>query len=125
MSNVRCNIDLLKFEDSFVGKVHDVECVIIPIKRNDLYVSLDNDFKPKGCYFALDVLERQEIGEYGDSHYLKQNLSKEFKESTDYLGEYKDKRAGVFFGNGKPLVFEKKQLEQANIPNVEADGCPF
>jgi hypothetical protein len=127
--NVRCNIDLLKFENACVAKIHDVECVVIPIKRNDLYVSLDYNFKPKGVYFNVDVLARQEIGEYGDSHYIKQNLSKEFRESTDFQGDYKNKRQSVFFGNGKPLVFEKKSLEQANIPSVEVqegnDDMPF
>ena len=127
--NVRCSADLLKFEDAFVSKIHNVDCVIIPIKRNDLYTSLDSTtLKPKSVYWNFDVLSRREVGQYGDTHNIKQNFSKEFRESDEFEQAYKEKRQGVYFGNGKPLVFENG-IENANVPTVpdnEMQGdCPF
>jgi len=125
--NVRCSADLLKFEDAFVAKIHNVDCVIIPIKRNDLYASLDNNtLKPKSVYFNFDVLSRKEIGQYGDTHNIKQNLSKEFRESGEFDQAYKEKRQAVYFGNGKPLIFDNmEKAVVSSIPDAEVNDCPF
>jgi hypothetical protein len=126
MDNIRLKLDLLKMQQSCVVKIKDVDCLVIHIRANDLYVSLDStSVKPTSVYWNVDVLSRKEEGQYGDTHYVKQNLSSDFNEQSteEAVKQIKD----VYFGQGKTFVFEKKTTPvDLNVPTINVDDdLPF
>lgn len=127
MDNVRVRLDLLKLQQSCVVKIKDVDCLVVPIRANDLYVSLDaNTTKPKAVYLNVDVVARKEEGQYGDTHYVKQNISQDFqdKASEEMIKQIRE----TYIGQGKTFVFEKKQEPvELKVPSVQVDNddLPF
>ena len=73
MSNYSIKLDLLKIRGAFrhtlKGKT-EKDCIIIPIQDAGLYVGA------KGVYLNIKAWENRNYNSYGETHGLKQNLSK-------------------------------------------------
>ena len=124
MSNLQGSIDLLKLQRTGIATIRGVKCLCIPIRENDIYVSVDENLKAKSAYLGLSIFERREVGKYGDTHNVRQSFSKEFREAAgkDEL----DRRA--YLGNMKPLIIENKNgagSVDAPTTNTEEDDLPF
>lgn len=97
--------------------------VFIPIEENDLYESLDESLKTKGVFLGINAWLLKTKGQYGDTHLLKQNFSKEFRES---LTKEEIENAPII-GNMKPIE-KTKDVSNTNAPEVsafEGDDLPF
>lgn len=103
MDNIKLSINLLKLNRSGVATIHGVHCVIIPIEDNDIYVSSNEQNKPKGAYLSVCAWESLN-NKYGNTHIVKQSYSKE------YRNKYPDaEKQSPILGNGKVLTYQSKQ----------------
>lgn len=125
--NLTGSIDLLKLEKTGIATIKNKKCVIIPIEENDLYVSVDENLKAKSVYLGLNVNERREPNQFGKTHYCKQSLSKQYRETNKTEAEAKSK---VYLGDFKSYEFEGSSNAAATVeaPVIQAeedDGLPF
>lgn len=107
--NYNLNINLLKLANTCVIDVQSKATgivkkgVFIPIEDNDLYVSLDNELNLKGLLLSLVAWGLKEKGKYGDTHIIKQDFSKETRETLTEE-QLKD----------KPILGNMKEIEKPN-----------
>jgi len=88
------------------GKSGPTKCLIIPIDSNNLFTG-----KNGNVYLDLVGFELKTIGQYGDTHMIKQSLPKDVREKmTD-----EQKKAMPIFGNMKV-----SDGPTASTPNVTA-----
>lgn len=132
LDNLNIDLDLLKFENSFVmdirGKQQTKRCVCIPIEENDLYISKNEQTgRAKAAYVHLTAWKSQEE-KFGQTHYVKQAMSKEWREAHTK----EELKARAILGNGKPALFENNNAAQSvNAPtqildpNNGIDDLPF
>ncbi len=96
MSNFSIKIDLLKLTGAAVvdlqGKTAKKRCVVIPIEDANLFQGA------KGVYLDAAAWEAQNP-QYGDSHYIKQSLT---KEARDKMTDEQKKQIPII-GNVKPI----------------------
>lgn len=119
--------NLLKFKNSCIlsikGKSEIKKGVFIPIDDNNLFVSADENLKAKGAYFDFNAWENQQVGKYGDTHSIRQSISKEVR---DKMAE-EELKAIPYLGNMKP--YEASNLSatvNAPVANIEEDDdLPF
>lgn len=107
--NIQSKINLAALKNAAIiksGKNKDVDCLIIPIEQNNLFVS------DKGAvYLDLYGFENKEVGKYGDTHMIKQSLSKEKREAMTeeeqkampILGNHKMGTGGASGGTAKKV----------------------
>lgn len=125
MENLTGSIDLLKLNKTGIATIKGVKCLVIPVQENDIFISADEDLKPKAAYLGLNVYARKEASQYGKTHYVKQSFSKEYREA--YPQQVQDK---PFLGDMKPFVFENRNAaETVDAPEVstedDSDNLPF
>lgn len=89
--NLTGNVNLLKLEKAGIATIKNKKCVVIPIEENDLYVSMDENLKAKAVYLNVNINERREPSQYGNTHYCKQYLSKQYKDANKAEAEAKSK----------------------------------
>lgn len=125
--NLSGSIDLLKLKNAGIatinGKSGAKKCVVIPIEENDLYVSMDENLKAKSVYLGFNVWERKEVSQYGKTHSIKQNFSKDFREQLTK----EELDAKPFIGEMKPIE-KVNAVEQVAAPVEEVeekDDLPF
>jgi hypothetical protein len=120
--NYQAKIDIKKLNRAFVhpvqGKDAKVECVCIPV---------DEFYKGKNgeLYCNLQLQERKEIGQYGDTHFVKQSLEKEsYAKLTD-----EQKKTIPILGSFQPSKFNNTNdapAQTAPTPTkTESDTLPF
>lgn len=118
MSNFSTRINLATLKHSrkiLKGQSGEVDCLIIPIKENNLFIG------EKGLYLDLTHLEVKNPAEgQTDSHLVKQNLPKEIYET---LSE-EEKRALPILGNSKVWGSQQSEAKLAE-PIGEHDDLPF
>ena len=118
--NLNIDLNLLKLEKACIlsvqGKFETKKGVFIPIEDNDIYVSVEGD-KPKAAYLSVTAWESREE-KFGQTHYVKQSFSKQFRESA---GEETIKNKPII-GNGKAIVVKEVNTDY-KAPEIEAD--PF
>ncbi len=122
--NLQGSVDLLKLELAGITTINGKECLVIPVKENDIYVSVDENLKPKAAYLGLSIFERRETGKYGDTHNVKQSFSKEFREKIG-VDAVKSK---PYIGNFKPLEIRSNQQnpqQQQPTQNAEPKHTPL
>lgn len=122
------NVNLLKLKGAFVRSLQGREskkvCLIIPIDDADLYQKVDEDLKIQKVTLSLAHFERNEVGQYGDTHIVKQSHSKAWNESHSE----EEKKAEPILGNSSPLKSEHraaKVQEMALTENEFEDPLPF
>lgn len=125
--NLNGSIDLLKLSRAAVTTINSLQCVVIPITENDIYVTKDQQTgKAKSAYLSFSAWENKGgANQYGNTHYIKQSFSKDFRER---LGDkIKEK---PFLGNAKPINFSGQPQQQQPIQQQPSysqtdDSLPF
>lgn len=125
--NYNESINLLKLKNACVitvtGRSEKKKGIFIPIQENDLYVSLDESLKPKSITLSIASWALKEKGQYGDTHLLKQNFSKEFREQMSE----EELRNTPILGNMRPM--EKadavSNVSSTEVQVPEQDDLPF
>lgn len=125
--NLKGSIDLLKLEKAGIATIKNKKCIVIPIEENDLYVSMDENLKAKSVYLGLNINERREPSQFGNTHYCKQSLSRQYRETNKTEAETKSK---VYLGDFKPYEFEgsSNAVSAVEAPNAQIeddDQLPF
>lgn len=120
MSNFSGKLNLLKLKNSAVvsinGKTGAKKCVVIPIEDNHLFVSADEKNKAKSVYMDFIAWENKTPLQSGDTHGLKQSLSKEAREKMSD----EELKSIPFIGNMKPYEYEAKNAsEVVEAPQVQ------
>lgn len=108
MSSYDIRINLQQLEGAGVARVkgksgEQVPCLVIPIKKSHLFLG------EKGVYLSLSAWENKDgqVGQFGDTHGIKQMLDKETREKMTE----EERRAMPFLGNMRP-----KQMQQQAQP---------
>lgn len=115
--NLQTNINLMRLPKVAVMNVGGEACIVLPIKRNDLYVSMDDRGKVKAVYLDLVHFENREPSQYGDTHLVKQSHSKEYRQAqTD-----EQKKAEPILGKSKPMA-GGAQIQTDTLPAPETDN---
>lgn len=120
MTSFSGKFNLLKFKNSCIvsvkGKASTKRGVFIPIDDNNLFISADENLKPKGAYIDFTAWENQQPGKYGDTHSIRQSLAKEVRErmTDDEL------KAVPYFGNMKPYTLENA-AKTVEAPSAQVD----
>lgn len=125
--NLTGSIDLLKLEKAGIATIRNKKCIVIPIEENDLYVSMDENLKAKAVHLGININERKEPSRYGETHYCKQSLSKEYQETYKSELEAKGK---IYLGGLKPSKFQGSSNAVASVEAPDAqiedeDQLPF
>lgn len=106
--NYNLKIDIKKLHKAFVmpvnGKNGAVECVVIP--TSEFYKGKNGEL-----YCNLEVIEKKTVGNYGDTHFAKQQLEKasytalteEQKKAIPIIGSFQPSK----FGNIETVVAEE------------------
>lgn len=99
------------------GQSGDVECIIIPIAKNNLFKG------EKGLYLDITAIEIKDRSKFAadqkDTHLLKQSYPKEM---YDAMSE-EEKRAKPILGNA--IVWNGTSEAQLAPPISEGDDLPF
>ena len=83
------------------GRGEVLRCLVIPIEENNIFVSTDDNNRPKAAYLDLTAWALQNP-KYDETHMIKQSLPKEVREKmTD-----EEKKAMPILGGMRPVSFE-------------------
>lgn len=114
--SLQAKIDLKKVRKSFIyeiqGKASKVKCLCIPL--TELYVGKPNDKGEVSVYIDLDIIDRKDISQYGDTHLIKQKLPKAIYDS---LSE-DEKKSIPIIGNAKELHKKPQNSNQGYNPDI-------
>lgn len=106
------------FVANIQGKTAKKRCLCIPIEDAHLYEG------EKGVYLSMNMWVSKN-SQYGDSHYLTQNLPKEVRDAMSD----EEKKSLPILGNVKVMELPPKQVQEAvEIPassNDDLDDLPF
>lgn len=120
MANLKGNINLARLTNVGCATIKGVPCVVVPIKENDIFVSKDETGAYKHISLSVNIWENKEgADQWGNTHYVQQNYSKEFREANP------DRK--TYLGNMKPIVFNQQQADVSSLPPMDTDGddLPF
>lgn len=128
--NLTGSIVLMRLEGvgfkTIQGKTCAKRCLVITVKDNEIFVTMDENLRAKAAYYSMGVYQRQSVSEHGATHYAKPVVSKKFAEAYPELAE---KRRKTYIGDFKPYVFEGGDAAnkvQAEVVTPEADDdLPF
>lgn len=140
MSNVKIvgSINLARLSNVGIlnvkGKTGTKKCVVIPIEDNDIFVKVSektdmNGQKYTSKIFALgcEVYEKREPDQYGNTHYAKCSVSKNYIES--HSQEDVDARNKIYLGDFKPVEIPSSNMAGSiPAPDVQSgnnDDLPF
>ena len=97
MANYNERINLANLEKVGVttlnGANGPVQCVVIPVKENNIFIG------DKGIYLDLVIIETKD-SKYGDTHFVKRQLSKDERAQEKLSGQ----RIGKILGNLKEIA---------------------
>lgn len=105
MDNFNAKLNLLKLKRAGVmqiqGRGEVLRCLVIPIEENNIFVSTDDNNRPKAAYLDLTAWALQNP-KYDETHMIKQSLPKEVREKmTD-----EEKKSMPILGGMRPVSFE-------------------
>ena len=124
--NFSGKLNLLRFRNacivSVTGRTATKKGVFIPIEDNNLFVSADENLRPKGAYIDFIAWENNPP-KYGDTHSLRQSVPKEARERMTE----EERNAIPYLGNMRPYELQNA-ASSTYAPGVEAyseDDLPF
>jgi len=140
MSNVKIvgSINLARLSNVGImnvkGKTGTKKCVVIPIEDNDIYINVKektamdgSKYESKIYALGCEVYEKREADQYGNTHYAKCSVSKNYIES--HTQEQVDARNKIYLGDFKPVeIPSSNQASSIVAPTAEAseqDDLPF
>lgn len=119
------SINLLKLKNVLIteckGRTTTKKGLFIPIDDNDLFVSFDENLKPKSILLNLAAWALKGEGKFGDTHLIKQSFSKEFREA---MSEEEFKNQPIL-GNMKPIAKTESVIEVQTQVVASDDDLPF
>lgn len=119
------SINLLRLKNVLIteckGRTETKKGLFIPIEDNDLFVSFDENLKPKSIILSLTAWALKEEGKFGDTHLIKQSFSKEFREA---MSEEELKNQPIL-GNMKPMVKTEPIIESQTQVVPSYEDLPF
>lgn len=102
MTNFNVKLNLMKLSRAGVmqiqGRGEVLRCLVIPIEENHLFVSTDENNRPKSAYIDLSAWELQNP-KYEETHMVKQALPKEVREQMNE----EEKKNQPILGGMKPI----------------------
>ena len=124
--NYSGKLNLLKFRNACIvnvpGRTTTKKSVVIPIEDNNLFISADENLRPKGAYLDFIAWENNPP-RYGDTHSFRQSVAKEVRERMTE----EEQKAIPYFGGMRPYEL-KNAAQSAYAPSVEVyaeDDLPF
>lgn len=113
--NYTISIDLRKVRGAIVksiqGKTTAKECICIPTDK--LYIG-----KNGAVYLDLSMVQLKNIGQYGDTHFVKERLY-----SDEYNAMSEEERKSIpIIGNAKPLQYNNSNNAAVEITDDEDLG---
>lgn len=105
MTDYNGKLNLLKLKRAGVmqipGRTEVLRCLVIPIEENNIFISTDENNRPKAAYLDLTAWALKNP-KYEETHMIKQSLPKEVREKmTD-----EEKKAMPILGGLRPANFE-------------------
>lgn len=128
MDNFNAKLNLLKLKRAGVmqiqGRGEVLRCLVIPIEENNIFVSTDDNNRPKAAYLDLTAWALQNP-KYDETHMIKQSLPKEVREKmTD-----EEKKAMPILGGMRPASLEvQNAATTCDAPFAQtqnSDDLPF
>lgn len=128
MTDFNGKLNLLKLKRAGVmqilGRTEVLLCVVIPIEDNNIFISTDENNRPKAAYLDLTAWALKNP-KYDETHMIKQTLPKEVCEKmTDA-----EKKAMPILGGLKPANFEAQNgASTCDAPFAQTqnlDDLPF
>lgn len=129
MTNFNVKLNLMKLSRAGVmqiqGRGEVLRCLVIPIEENHLFVSTDENNRPKSAYLDLSAWELQNP-KYEETHMVKQALPKEVREQ---MNEEENKNQPIL-GGMKPIEVKPAENYAAtcNAPfaqTTDINDLPF
>lgn len=128
MTDYNGKLNLLKLKRAGVmqipGRTEVLRCLVIPIEENNIFISTDENNRPKAAYLDLTAWELKNP-KYDETHMIKQSLPKEVREKmTD-----EEKKAIPILGGLKPVIFESQNAASSCAAPIaqtqNSDDLPF
>jgi hypothetical protein len=128
MGSFTGKINLLRFKNSCIvtvkGKTAEKRGIFIPLDDNHVFVSADENLKPKGAYIDINVWENRMPSKFGETHAIRQAIAKEVRDKmTDA-----ELMAIPYIGGMKPFeITDASQTVAAPAMQVDegTDDLPF
>lgn len=115
MANLSIDINLMKLSRVGVASIHGVKCVVIPAEENDIYIGVDEQNKAKSAHLHLSAWENKNgVSQYGDTHYVKNSYSKEFREAHPDVT-----KDSPIIGNAKPIQTQGNGASTVTAPSID------
>ena len=128
MTDFNGKLNLLKLKRAGVmqiqGRTEVLRCLVIPIDDNNIFISSDENNRPKGAYLDFTAWELQNP-KYEETHMVKQSLPKEVREKmTD-----EEKKSMPILGGLRPANYKSQNAAATcDAPFAQAqnlDDLPF
>lgn len=128
MTDFNGKLNLLKLKRAAVmqiqGRTEVLRCLVIPIEDNNIFISTDENNRPKAAYLDLTAWALKNP-KYDETHMIKQSLPKEVREKmTD-----EEKKAIPILGGLKPVIFESQNAASSCAAPIaqtqNSDDLPF
>ena len=128
MTDYNGKLNLLKLKRAGVmqipGRTEVLRCLVIPIEENNIFISTDENNRPKAAYLDLTAWALKNP-KYEETHMIKQSLPKEVREKmTD-----EEKKAIPILGGLKPVIFESQNAASSCAAPIaqtqNSDDLPF
>ena len=123
MSIINGSVDLLKVPTAKVVEKDGKEFIVIDITDNSKlnHFKRESNEKPNSVYMGIATCQKREVDDYGKTHYIELNRTKEEREQG---------ADRVYLGDGKEFVFDNNstsannaQVQNNNTPS--GDDLPF
>ncbi len=125
--NYSGKLNLLKFKNacliSVTGKTAVKKGIFIPLEDNNIFISADEELKAKGAYIDFNAWENQSTSKYGDTHSIRQSISKEVRERMSE----EEIKAVPYIGNMKPYEVQNNaaSVQAHHVNTEEKEELPF
>lgn len=142
MSNVKLigSVNLAKLKNvgimGITGKSgQKKKCIVIPIEDNDIFVKVSTKTRTDGQQYeshifglGVEVYEKMNVDQYGNSHYLKRAVSKEYVNS--HSPEEVESMNKTYLGDLKPVEIPSSNQAATIQPDAattaaQEDDLPF
>lgn len=111
------------------------KCIVIPVEDNDIFVKVSNKTRTDGQQYeskiyglGVEVYEKKDVDQFGNSHYLKRSVSKEYL-NTHSQAEVEAMNK-TYLGDLKPVEIPSSNqaatiAPQAEVTADDSDDLPF
>lgn len=128
------SINLAKLDNAGIINIRSLrtgvvkKCVVIPIEENDIFIKVEEKtsqnrerYISKIYGMGVEILERREIDQWGNTCYMKLSTSKEWIEK--HTQQELEARNKIYLGNLKPVAIpSSNQAATMEAPFVESEG---